>query len=220
MEEFLYPAMEDFQIDFVVDHGAYAKTLKLPLRRFTLVGATTRAGMITAPLRERFGIVHHLDYYAPAELERIVRRSASVLEVPIDGVAAATIASRSRGTPRVANRLLRRVRDFAQVSGDGRITPAIADEALQREGVDELGLDRLDRAFLRTIVEQYRGGPAGIAAIAATLTEDAETLEDVVEPFLLKEGFVTRTASGRRATALAYRHLGVAGGAPAQERLL
>jgi len=220
VEEFLYPAMEDFQIDFVVDHGAYAKTLKLPLRRFTLVGATTRAGMITAPLRERFGIVHHLDYYAPAELERIVRRSASVLEVPIDGVAAATIASRSRGTPRVANRLLRRVRDFAQVRGDGRITPAIADEALQREGVDELGLDRLDRAFLRTIVEQYRGGPAGIAAIAATLTEDAETLEDVVEPFLLKEGFVTRTASGRRATALAYRHLGVAGGAPAQERLL
>jgi holliday junction DNA helicase RuvB len=220
VEEFLYPAMEDFQIDFVVDRGAYAKTLKLPLRRFTLVGATTRAGMITAPLRERFGIVHHLDYYAPAELERIVRRSASVLEVPIDGVAAATIAARSRGTPRVANRLLRRVRDFAQVRGDGRITPAIADEALQREGVDELGLDRLDRAFLRTIVEQYRGGPAGIAAIAATLTEDAETLEDVVEPFLLKEGFVTRTASGRRATALAYSHLGVVGAAPAQERLL
>jgi holliday junction DNA helicase RuvB len=220
VEEFLYPAMEDFQIDFVVDRGAYAKTLKLPLRRFTLVGATTRAGMITAPLRERFGIVHHLDYYAPGELDRIVRRSAGVLEVPIESAASATIAARSRGTPRVANRLLRRVRDFAQVRGDGRITPAIADEALQREGVDELGLDRLDRAFLRTIVEQYRGGPAGIAAIAATLTEDAETLEDVVEPYLLKEGFVTRTASGRRATALTYRHLGVVGGAPAQERLL
>ncbi|MFZ0030576.1 MAG: Holliday junction branch migration DNA helicase RuvB [Candidatus Cybelea sp.] len=220
VEEFLYPAMEDFQIDFVVDRGAYAKTLKLPLQRFTLVGATTRAGMLTAPLRERFGIVHHLDYYNVAELERIVHRSANVLAVPIDGDAAKTIAARSRGTPRVANRLLRRVRDFAEVRSDGRITRAIAEEALQREGVDELGLDRLDRAFLRTIVEQYRGGPAGIAAIAATLTEDAETLEDVVEPYLLKEGFVTRTASGRRATAVAYEHLGVMRQAPAQERLL
>jgi holliday junction DNA helicase RuvB len=220
VEEFLYPAMEDFQIDFVVDRGAYAKTLKLPLQRFTLVGATTRAGMLTAPLRERFGIVHHLDYYNVAELERIVRRSANVLAVPIDGDAAKTIARRSRGTPRVANRLLRRVRDFAEVRADGRITPAIAEEALQREGVDELGLDRLDRAFLRTIVEQYRGGPAGIAAIAATLTEDAETLEDVVEPYLLKEGFVTRTASGRRATAAAYEHLGIMRQGPAQERLL
>ncbi len=220
VEEFLYPAMEDFQIDFVVDRGAYAKTLKLPLQRFTLIGATTRAGMLTAPLRERFGIVHHLDYYGVAELERIVHRSASVLNVPIDNEAARTIASRSRGTPRIANRLLRRVRDFAEVRANGHITTAVAEEALQREGVDGLGLDRLDRAFLRTIVEQYRGGPAGIAAIAATLTEDAETLEDVVEPFLLKEGFVTRTASGRRATALAYHHLGLAGGAPAQERLL
>lgn len=220
VEEFLYPAMEDFQIDFVVDRGAYAKTLKLPLRRFTLIGATTRAGMLTAPLRERFGIVQHLDYYPPAELERIVRRSASVLGVPIEADASRTIASRSRGTPRIANRLLRRVRDFAEVRSDGRITDAIACEALRREGVDELGLDRLDRAFLRTIVEQYRGGPAGIAAIAATLTEDAETLEDVVEPFLLKEGFVTRTASGRRATALAHAHLGVVNAAPAQERLL
>ncbi|MGB8907922.1 MAG: Holliday junction branch migration DNA helicase RuvB [Candidatus Cybelea sp.] len=220
VEEFLYPAMEDFQIDFVVDRGAYAKTLKLPLQRFTLVGATTRAGMLTAPLRERFGIVHHLDYYNVGELERIVRRSANVLAVPIDGDAAKTIAARSRGTPRVANRLLRRVRDFAEVRSDGRITQAIAEQALQREGVDELGLDRLDRAFLRTIVEQYRGGPAGIAAIAATLTEDAETLEDVVEPYLLKEGFVTRTASGRRATAAAYEHLGIMRQAPAQERLL
>jgi Holliday junction DNA helicase RuvB len=220
VEEFLYPAMEEFQIDFVVDRGAYAKTLKLPLRRFTLVGATTRAGMLTAPLRERFGIVQHLDYYPPAELERIVRRSAGVLGVPIDADAAHTIAARSRGTPRVANRLLRRVRDFAEVRSDGRITEPIAAEALRREGVDELGLDRLDRAFLRTIVEQYRGGPAGIAAIAATLTEDAETLEDVVEPYLLKEGFVTRTASGRRATSAAYRHLGIAAGPAAQERLL
>ena len=221
VEEFLYPAMEDFQIDFVVDRGAYAKTLKLPLQRFTLVGATTRAGMLTAPLRERFGLVAHLDYYSAPELERIVHRSASVLGVPIDADGASIIAARSRGTPRVANRLLRRVRDFAEVRADGRITLEIANEALRREGVDELGLDRLDRAFLRTIVEQYRGGPAGIAAIAATLTEDAETLEDVVEPYLLKEGFVTRTASGRRASARAYEHLGVrGGGAPAQERLL
>ncbi len=220
VEEFLYPAMEDFEIDFVVDRGAYAKTLKLPLKRFTLVGATTRAGMLTAPLRERFGIVQHLDYYTPAELERIVRRSAGVLEAPIDADAAQTIAARSRGTPRVANRLLRRVRDYADVLSNGRITNAVAEEALAREGVDERGLDRLDRAFLRTIVEQYRGGPVGIAAIAATLTEDAETLEDVVEPFLLKEGFVTRTASGRRATARAYKHLGFATGAPEQERLL
>ena len=220
VEEFLYPAMEDFQIDFIVDRGAYAQTLKLPLKRFTLVGATTRAGMITAPLRERFGIVHHLDYYGVGELERIVCRSAGVLGVPIDGDAARTIASRSRGTPRVANRLLRRVRDFAEVRADGRVTAPIADEALEREGVDALGLDRLDRAFLQTIVEQYRGGPVGIGAIAATLTEDAETLEDVVEPYLLKEGFVTRTASGRRATARAYEHLGVAQRPPAQERLL
>lgn len=220
VEEFLYPAMEDFQIDFVVERGAYAKTLKLPLQRFTLVGATTRAGMLTAPLRERFGIVHHLDYYGVDELEQIVRRSAAVLGVPVESDAAHMIASRSRGTPRIANRLLRRVRDFAEVRADGRITAPIADEALHREGVDGLGLDRLDRAFLRTIVEQYRGGPAGIAAIAATLTEDAETLEDVVEPYLLKEGFVTRSANGRRATAHAYRHLGIARGAPEQERLL
>ena len=221
VEEFLYPAMEDFQIDFVVDRGAYAKTLKLPLKRFTLVGATTRAGMLTAPLRERFGIVAHLDYYEDAQLERIIRRSATVLGVPIDADAAHTIASRSRGTPRVANRLLRRVRDFAEVRADGRITREVADQALQREGVDELGLDRLDRAFIRTLVEQYRGGPAGIAAIAASLTEDAETLEDVVEPYLLKSGFVTRTAAGRRATARAYHHLGIVSPARAtQEPLL
>ncbi|MBV8149129.1 MAG: Holliday junction branch migration DNA helicase RuvB [Candidatus Eremiobacteraeota bacterium] len=220
VEEFLYPAMEDFQIDFVVDRGAYAKTLKLPLKRFTLVGATTRAGMLTAPMRERFGILHHLDYYSVDELERIVHRSASVLAVPIDGDAARTIASRSRGTPRVANRLLRRVRDFAEVRAAGRITDGVADEALAREGVDELGLDRLDRAFLRTIVEGYGGGPVGIAAIAASLTEDAETLEDVVEPYLLKQGFVMRTSSGRKATPQGYAHLGIAGSRPMQDRLL
>jgi Holliday junction DNA helicase RuvB len=220
VEEFLYPAMEDFQIDFVVDRGAFAKTLKLPLKRFTLVGATTRAGMLTAPLRERFGIVHHLDYYTTEQLERIVHRSAEVLAVPIDEDGANEIARRSRGTPRIANRLLRRVRDFAEVRADGRITAGIAIEALAREGVDALGLDRLDRAFLRTSVQQYGGGPVGIAAIAATLSEDAETLEDVVEPYLLKEGFVMRTASGRRATPLAYRHLDIAPPRGLQERLL
>jgi holliday junction DNA helicase RuvB len=220
VEEFLYPAMEDFQIDFVVDRGAYAKTLKLPLKRFTLVGATTRAGMLSAPLRERFGLMHHLDYYSVEELRRIVLRSSTVLDVPIDEEGATTIASRSRGTPRIANRLLRRVRDYAEVRADGNITAAVANAALEREGVDEVGLDRLDRAFLRTIVEQYGGGPAGIAAIAATLTEDAETLEDVVEPYLLKEGFVVRTASGRKATPRAYTHLGVLGARQgSQERL-
>ena len=220
VEEFLYPAMEDFQIDFVVDRGAYAKTIKLPLKRFTLVGATTRAGMLTAPLRERFGIVHHLDYYSVEELERIVTRSASVLSVPIDRDGASTIARRSRGTPRIANRLLRRVRDYAEVRAEGEITAVVADEALRREGVDDLGLDRLDRAFLRTIVEHYGGGPVGLGAIAATLTEDAETLEDVVEPYLLKHGFVMRTASGRKATPEAYRHLGAIPKSGTQERLL
>ncbi|HEY5258230.1 MAG TPA: Holliday junction branch migration DNA helicase RuvB [Candidatus Baltobacteraceae bacterium] len=220
VEEFLYPAMEDYKIDFVVDRGAYAKTIKLPLKRFTLIGATTRAGMLSAPLRERFGIVHHLDYYAVPEIERIVSRSAAVLGVPIDEEGAKTIAARSRGTPRIANRLLRRVRDYAEVRADGAITREIADQALAREGVDELGLDRLDRAFLRTIVTQYGGGPAGIAAIAATLTEDAETLEDVVEPYLLKAGFVVRTASGRKATAQAYQHLNLVAPHAQQERLL
>ncbi|MBV8354088.1 MAG: Holliday junction branch migration DNA helicase RuvB [Candidatus Eremiobacteraeota bacterium] len=212
-EEFLYPAMEDFQIDFVVDRGAYAKTLKLPLKRFTLVGATTRQGALSAALRDRFGIVHHLDYYTVDELEKIVTHSAARLGVPIEASGAGTIAARSRGTPRVANRLLRRVRDFAEVRAEGKITAEVASEALLREGVDELGLDRLDRAFLRTIGENYGGGPVGINAIAATLTEDAETLEDVVEPYLLKIGFVQRTASGRRLTASAYAHLGLASAA-------
>ncbi len=220
VEEFLYPAMEDFQIDFVVDRGAYAKTIKLPLKRFTLVGATTRAGMLSAPLRERFGILHHLDYYDVPDLERIVTRSASVLEVPIDAPGAHAIASRSRGTPRIANRLLRRVRDFAEVRAEGHITSEVAEEALAREGVDECGLDRLDRAFLTAIIDNYNGGPVGIAAIGATLNEDTETLEDVVEPFLLKSGFVVRTAAGRKATPIAYRHLGKLPPQGAQQRLL
>jgi Holliday junction DNA helicase RuvB len=222
VEEFLYPAMEDFRVDIVMDSGAYAKTYKIPVERFTLIGATTRAGMLSAPLRERFGLSYHLDYYSDEELERIVVRSAGVLGIPIDEPGAATIARRSRGTPRVANRLLRRVRDFAEVRADGKITEPVADEALRREGVDGRGLDRLDRAYLRTIAEQYRGGPVGIAAIAATLTEDAETLEDVVEPFLLKLGFVVRSASGRKATPLAYEHLELTPPADtgAQQRLL
>ncbi|MGH7709272.1 MAG: Holliday junction branch migration DNA helicase RuvB [Vulcanimicrobiaceae bacterium] len=222
VEEYLYPAMEDFRIDIVMDRGAYAKTYKLPLARFTLVGATTRAGMLSAPLRDRFGITYHLDYYDDAELELIVTRSAAVLGIPIDVDGAQTIARRSRGTPRIANRLLRRVRDYAEIRADGSITRAVADAALAREGVDEAGLDPLDRAFLRTIADQYRGGPVGIAAIAATLTEDAETLEDVVEPYLLKRGYVERTAGGRRATALAFAHLGIADGRgiDRQERLL
>jgi Holliday junction DNA helicase RuvB len=207
VEEFLYPAMEDFQIDFVVDRGAYAKTLKLPLKRFTLIGATTRAGMLSAPLRDRFGLVHHLDFYDPDDLERIVTRSAQLLDAQIDQPGARTIAERSRGTPRIANRLLRRVRDYADVRASGAIDEAVADAALEREGVDREGLDRLDRAFLTALVKNYRGGPAGIAAIAATLNEDAQTLEDVVEPYLLKAGFVVRTASGRKATESAYRHL-------------
>jgi len=220
VEEFLYPAMEDFQIDFVVDRGAYAKTIKLPLKRFTLIGATTRAGMLSAPLRERFGILHHLDYYEIADLERIVTRSAGVLEVPIDAPGAHAIAARSRGTPRIANRLLRRVRDFAEVRAEGAITSEVAEEALAREGVDECGLDRLDRAFLAAIVDNYNGGPVGIAAIGATLNEDTETLEDVVEPFLLKSGFVVRTAAGRKATPQAYRHLGKLPPHGSQPRLL
>ena len=222
VEEYLYPAMEDFQIDFVVDRGAYAKTLKLPLKSFTLVGATTRAGMLSAPLRDRFGISHHLDYYEQDELESIVTRSARVLGIAIEGDGAATIAARSRGTPRIANRLLRRVRDYAEVRAEGVITADVADVALRREGVDSLGLDRLDRAYLTTIAQQYAGGPVGINALAATLTEDVETLEDVVEPYLLKTGFVARTASGRKITAAALRHLEIPAprASGVQERLL
>jgi Holliday junction DNA helicase RuvB len=210
VEEYLYPAMEDFQIDFVVDRGAYAKTIKLPLKRFTLVGATTRAGMLSAPLRDRFGLMYHLDYYEPEDLQRIVERSARVLDVRLEAAGAAAIAARSRGTPRVANRLLRRVRDYAEVRADGVVTAEVADEALAREGVDQRGLDRLDRAYLRTIADGYGGGPVGINAIAATLTEDLETLEDVVEPYLLKIGYVQRTANGRKTTVAALAHLGIA----------
>lgn len=210
IEEFLYSAMEDFQVDFVLDKGAYAKTIKVPLKRFTLVGATTRAGMLSAPMRDRFGILAHMDYYSSEELTRVVLRSAKILQAEIEAAGAEEIARRSRGTPRIANRLLRRVRDYAQVKGTGIITPEIADIALKREMVDEMGLDKLDRALLRIIIEFYNGGPVGIEALSATLNEETDTLVDMVEPYLLKIGFLNRTPSGRKATRMAYDHLGIA----------
>ena len=207
IEEFLYSAMEDFQVDFILDKGAYAKTIKAPLKRFTLVGATTRAGMLSAPLRDRFGIFCHMDYYSADELTRVVQRSAKLLKIKIESKGAKEIARRARGTPRIANRLLRRVRDYAEVESDGTITCEIADTALKREMVDEVGLDKLDRAFLRTIIEFYQGGPVGIEALSATLNEESDTLVDMVEPYLLKIGFLNRTSSGRKATGAACEHL-------------
>jgi Holliday junction DNA helicase RuvB len=209
VEEFLYPAMEDFCIDFIFDKGAHARSHRYRLARFTLVGATTRAGLLSAPLRERFGILRNLDFYAVEELCRVVRRSAALLGVPIDGKGTEEIAKRSRGTPRISNRLLKRVRDFAEVRGEGKIDKATADEALRLEGVDEIGLTSLDRRFLETIIRYYKGGPVGLEAIAATLQEEADTLVDMIEPFLLKIGFVARMQNGRRATELAYQHFGI-----------
>jgi Holliday junction DNA helicase RuvB len=208
VEELLYPAMEDFAVNFVMDKGLNARTMRIPLRPFTLVAATTRPGLLSSPLRERFGIFHHLDFYALDELMAIVRRSASILAAPVEPAGAEAIARRARGTPRIANRLLRRVRDYAQVMGGGLMTSRVAEDALDREGVDAAGLDRLDRRFLTAIIEHYGGGPAGLEAIAATINDEAETLAEVVEPFLLKIGYVVRTSSGRRATPAAYAHLG------------
>lgn len=207
IEEFLYPAMEDFKVDFVVDKGMFAKTINVPLKRFTLVGATTRAGSLSAPLRNRFGLFFHLEFYPVEDLKTIILRSAQILEVPIDDAGATEIAQRSRGTPRIANRLLRRVRDYADVKSDGKITPELARQALTLEGVDELGLDELDRNFLSTIIRIYKGGPVGVEAMAATLNEEVDTLVDMVEPYLLQLGFVSRTRSGRMANEPAYRHL-------------
>jgi Holliday junction DNA helicase RuvB len=198
VEEFLYSAMEDFSVDFVIEKGTYAKTIKIPLKRFTLVGATTRTGMLSAPLLDRFGLVYHLDFYSPEELSRVVRRSAQLLEIEIDEAGALEIARRSRGTPRIANRLLKRVRDYAEVRAQGVINREVANEALQREGVDENGLNDLDRRYLQTIVEYYNGGPVGIEALAATINEEKDTLVDVIEPYLLKQGWVMRTAGGRK----------------------
>ncbi|MGH7375295.1 MAG: Holliday junction branch migration DNA helicase RuvB [Candidatus Rokuibacteriota bacterium] len=208
VEELLYPAMEDFSVNFVMDKGLNARTMRIPLRPFTMVGATTRPGMLSSPLRERFGIFHHLDFYSGEELSAIIRRSASILGASLGVGGAEAIAQRARGTPRIANRLLRRVRDYAQVKADGTVTAEIARRGLDQEGVDEAGLDRLDRRFLIAIIEQYKGGPVGLEAIAATINDEAETLAEVVEPFLLKIGYVVRSPNGRKATPAAYAHLG------------
>jgi Holliday junction DNA helicase RuvB len=207
VEEFLYPAMEDFAVDFVFDKGMHARSHRFRLNRFTLVGATTRVGLLSAPLRDRFGIFRSLNFYSEKDLIHIVKRSAALLESAIDEEGAAELARRSRGTPRIVNRLLKRVRDYAQVRSDGRITCEAVNAALALEGVDEMGLTNLDRRFIRTIIEFYKGGPVGIDAIAATLQEETDTLVDVVEPFLLKIGYIIRTSSGRRTSEAACRHL-------------
>lgn len=209
-EEILYPAMEDYAIDIILGKGPSANSLHLDLPRFTLIGATTRSGQLTAPLRDRFGVSLRLELYTPEELQRIVVRSAGILGVRIEPDGAYEIASRSRGTPRIANRLLRRVRDFAQVRADGVITRRVADEALSSLEVDKLGLDALDRRMLRSIIEFYNGGPVGLETLAATINEEAVTLEDVYEPYLLQRGFLTRTPRGRCVTKKAYEHLGIA----------
>ncbi len=207
IEEFLYPAMEDFKVDFVVDKGMFAKTINVPLKRFTLVGATTRAGSLSSPLRNRFGLFFHLEFYDVDELCQIVLRSARILATKIDQAGATEIARRARGTPRIANRLLRRVRDYAEVKAAGQINAAIARQALKLEGVDEHGLDDLDRNFLSTIIRLYNGGPVGVEALSATLNEEVDTLVDMVEPYLLQQGFISRTKSGRKANEPAYQHL-------------
>jgi Holliday junction DNA helicase RuvB len=208
VEEALYPAMEDYQLDLVIGQGPSTRTVKLDLPRFTLIGATTRAGALTSPLRERFGLVYRLDFYAHEELQRIVTRSAGLLAVPIDQEGALEIARRARGTPRIANRLIKRVRDFAQVKADGRITESIASSALDWLGIDRAGFDDMDRKILSTILENYNGGPVGVESLAATLNEEKGTLEDVYEPYLIQSGYLERTARGRQATRLAYQHFG------------
>jgi Holliday junction DNA helicase RuvB len=209
VEEVLYPAMEDYQLDIMIGEGPAARSIKLNLPPFTLVGATTRAGLLTSPLRDRFGIVQRLDFYCVEDLELIVKRSASILNAPIDATGARRIAQRSRGTPRIANRLLRRVRDYAQVKADGSINEQIADAALNMLEVDPLGFDTLDRKFLTTIIERFDGGPVGIDSIAAAIGEERGTLEDVIEPFLIQQGFVVRTARGRTVTRASYLHFGL-----------
>jgi Holliday junction DNA helicase RuvB len=209
VEEFIYPAMEDFKVDFTVDSGMHAKTINFPLKHFTLIGATTRAGLLSAPLRSRFGMLYHLEFYSEAELAQILRRSAKLLSLQCQDGTLELIAARSRGTPRVANRLLKRVRDYAQVKGTGRLSSEIVENALKMERIDALGLDELDRSVLRALAEVYEGGPAGIEAIAATLGEEKDTLEDVVEPYLLQIGFVRRTRRGREITKAACEHLAI-----------
>ena len=209
VEEVLYPAMEDYAIDIMIGKGSAARSVRLELPKFTLVGATTRAGLLTDPLRDRFGISHHMEYYSEKELSMIIRHSAAVLNVKINSEGAALIAKRSRGTPRIANRLLRRVRDFAEVKYDGVITKTVAEEVLDSLDVDKLGLDPTDRNILYAIINKFQGGPVGLDNLAASVGDDAGTIEDVYEPYLIKEGLIMRTPRGRVATPLAYRHLGI-----------
>lgn len=209
VEEFLYPAIEDFKVDFVVDSGPHARTINIPLKLFTLIGATTRSGLLSAPLRSRFGLIEHLDFWSEEHLVQRVQRSAQMLNLDYGPKTLEIIAARSRGTPRIANRLLRRVRDYAQVRADGKLRIKLVEQALELEGVDSFGIDQLDRKFLQMLISTYNGGPTGIEAIAATLGEERDTLEDVVEPFLLRIGFLARTRKGRVATAQAYEHLGI-----------
>jgi holliday junction DNA helicase RuvB len=209
LEEFLYPAMEDYRVDVRIAEGPHAQTIPMALERFTLIGATTRFGLLTPPMRARFGLVERLGFYPPQELEQIVTRSAAILQVPIDPEGAAEVARRSRGTPRVANRLLRRVRDYAQVRASGHITAPVADAALARLNVDEFGLDDMDARILTTIIEKFGGGPVGLGTVAVAVGEDAGTLEEVYEPYLIQQGFLERTPRGRCATALAYKRFGL-----------
>ena len=209
VEEYLYSAMEDFRVDFITGSGAFAKTINLRLESFTLVGSTTRPGLLSSPLRDRFGLSYHLDYYDENDLRDIILRSSRLLDLKIDEKSSIEIAKRSRGTPRIANRLLRRVRDYVEVKNIKKINTKIINDSLEIEGVDNLGLDRLDREYLRIIAANYEGGPVGIDAISASLNEDQATLSDVVEPFLLKIGFIIRTSQGRKITKLAYKHLGI-----------
>jgi len=209
IEEILYPAMEDYNLDIMIGQGTAARSIKLELPKFTLVGETTRPGMITAPLRGRFGIIFHLDFYGIEELQQIVERSANILNVEIDETGSREIARRSRGTPRIANRLLRRVRDFAEVDHDGRITESIANDALNRMEVDTYGLDEMDRKMLLTIIEKFDGGPVGLGTISASIHEEKDSIEEIIEPYLLQIGFLNRTPRGRMATRLAYEHFGI-----------
>jgi Holliday junction DNA helicase RuvB len=209
VEEFLYPAMESFQIDFVIDKGPYAKTIKFNLKPFTLVGATTRVGLLTAPLRGRFGIFYHLDFYPVEDLAKIIKHSAKILSMDIDEKAAEEIARRSRGTPRIANRLLRRIRDYAQVLKIDRVNLEVAAKTLDELGIDKAGLDEIDRKVLKLILESYHGGPVGIESLAASLNEEVDTIADTVEPYLLKAGYLKRTARGRLATKIAFEHFGI-----------
>ncbi|MBE7040163.1 MAG: Holliday junction branch migration DNA helicase RuvB [Ruminococcaceae bacterium] len=209
VEEILYPAMEDFSLDIILGKGPGAHSVRLDLPRFTLIGATTRTGLLTAPLRDRFGVISRLELYSPSELDEIIRRSANILNTKIDAFGSMEIASRSRGTPRIANRLLRRVRDFAQVKGSGEITKEIADLALSTMEVDKVGLDMIDRKMMMFIIENFGGGPVGLETLAASIGEDANTIEDVYEPYLLQLGFLNRTPRGRMATSKAYEHFGI-----------